>query len=263
DGDRQLMTIARIDASGVDYRAPGKIAVDDLRVVRPWALVDRDEHGELSLRAVLSVKSRTKATGPAASAPTEAALKPEVAVRHALMEDGGTTVVDDSVGPAARFQIRGTRLEVRDFTWPVKKPAQADVATPMPRGGRLEARGTFQVDPSRMDAQVKLVDVALAPAQPYLPVNARVTGNVDGDAQISMRFDPFTLSVRGGAALKQLAVGDANRQLLTAGHARADGVDVQWPGGVRIASIDIDKPWVLFEREASGRFPLVDLLTPR
>jgi uncharacterized protein DUF748 len=262
DGDRQLMTIARVDASGVDYRAPAKIAVDDVRVVRPWALIDRDEHGELSLRAALSVKPRANATRPATPAPTDPTLKPEVAVRHALMEDGGTNVVDDSVEPAARFQIRGTRLEVRDFTWPVKKPAEAEVATPMPRGGRLEARGTFQVDPSRMDAQVKLIDVALSPAQPYLPVDARVTGAVDGEAQISMRVDPFTLSVRGGAALKQLAVGDANRQLLTAGQARADGVDVQWPGGIRIASIDIDKPWVLFERETSGRFPLVDLLTP-
>src|SRR5262249_58440649 len=97
----------------------------------------------------------------------------------------------------------------------------------------------------------------------YLPVHARVTGSVDGEAQISMRFDPFTLSVRGGAALKQLAVGDANRQLLTAGQARADGVDVQWPRGGRIASLDIDKPWVLFARDASGRFALVDLLSAR
>jgi hypothetical protein len=40
-------------------------------------------------------------------------------------------------------------------------------------------------------------------------------------------------------------------------------VDVQWPGAVRVGSVTIDKPWVLFEREASGRFPLVDLLTPR
>jgi hypothetical protein len=263
DGDRQLMTVARIDATGLDYRAPAKLAIDDVRVIRPWALVDRDQGGELSLRAALSAAPRGTTPAAATSPPTDPALKPEVAVRHALMEDGGTNIVDDSVEPAARFQIRGTRLEVHNFTWPVKRPAEALVATPMPRGGRLEGRGTFQIDPSRMDARLTLTDVALSPAQPYLPVSARVTGNVDGEAQISIRFDPFTLSVRGGAAVKQLAVGDANRQLLTAGHARAEGVDVQWPGGVRVTSIDIDKPWILFERESSGRFPLVDLLTPR
>src|SRR5439155_610102 len=67
----------------------------------------------------------------------------------------------------------------------------------------------------------------------------------------------------GSAALNELGIGDANRQLLTADHARAEGVDVQWPGGVRVTRMEIAKPWVLFERETSGRFPLVDLLTPR
>jgi len=110
---------------------------------------------------------------------------------------------------------------------------------------------------------VRLMGVALAPAQPYLPVGARVTGNVDGEAQISARFDPFALSLRGSAAVNELGIGDANRQLLTADHARAEGVDVQWPGGVRVTRMEIAKPWVLFERETSGRFPLVDLLTPR
>src|SRR3989442_6258159 len=142
-------------------------------------------------------------------------------------------------------------------------PAEVALATPMPRGGRLQGRGTFQVDPSRMDVRVTLADVALSPAQPYLPIGARVSGSVDGEAQISARFEPFTLSVRGGAAVKEFAVGDPNRQLLTAGRARAEGVDVQWPGGVRVTRVEIEKPWVLFERETSGRFPLVDLLTPR
>src|SRR2546427_11153261 len=90
------------------------------------------------------------------------------------------TTLFRSVEPAARFQIRGTRLELRDFTWPVRVPAEVALATPMPRGGRLEGRGTFQVDPSRMDVAVTLIDVALAPAQPDLPVRARVSGSLDG-----------------------------------------------------------------------------------
>jgi hypothetical protein len=267
DGNRQLLTVARIDATGVDYRAPARISVDDLRVSQPWALVDRDERGQFSLRAALAgTRHATPAAGAAqdsASPPVEAAPSPEVVVRRVLFEDGGTNIVDDSVEPAARFQIRGTRLEVRNFTWPVKVPAEVVLATPTPRGGRVEGRGTFQVDPSRMDVRVTLAGVALSPAQPYLPIGARVTGSVDGEAQISARFDPFVLSIRGGAAVNELGVGDANRQLLTAGRARAEGVDVQWPGGVRVTRVEVEKPWVLFEREASGRFPLVDLLTPR
>ncbi len=262
DGDRQLLTVGRIDATGIDYRAPAQISVDDVRVVKPWALVDRDERGQLSLVAALTARPRVTAA-PEPPPAARRRLRPEVAVRHALFEDGGTNIVDDSVEPAARFQVRGTRLEMRNFTWPVKMPAEVALATPMPRGGRLEGRGTFQVDPSRMDVSVRLMGVALVPAQPYLPVGARVTGNVDGEAQISARFDPFALSLRGSAAVNELGIGDANRQLLTADHARAEGVDVQWPGGVRVTRMEIAKPWVLFERETSGRFPLVDLLTPR
>ena len=262
DRDRQLLTIARVDATGIDYRAPAKIAVDDVRVLKPWALIDRDDRGQLSLGAALTATARPSAA-PGPTAGLDPALRPEVLVRHALLEDGGTNIVEDSVEPAARFQVRGTRLEVRNVTWPVKMPAEATLATPMPRGGRLEAKGTFQLDPARMDARVSLVDVALSPAQPYLPVGARLGGAVDGEAQISARFEPFQLSLRGNAGVKQLTIGDANRHLLTAGRARAEGVDVQWPGGVRVTRVDIDKPWLLFEREATGRFPLVDLLTPR
>ena len=262
DGGRQLLTIARLDARGVDYRAPVKLAVDDVRIVKPWALIDRNDQGQLSLRAALTAP-RPAPVAERAPAPTDAALKPEVVIHRALFEDGGTNVVDDSVEPAARFQVRGTQLEVRNFSWPVRMPAEAMLATPMPRGGRLEGRGTFQVDPPRIDLRVTLSDVALSPAQPYLPMDARLSGNVDGEAQITARFEPFSLAIRGAAAVKELGIGDANRHLLTAGRTRAEGIDVQWPGAVRVTSVEIEKPWVLFEREASGRFPLVDLLTPR
>lgn len=261
DGDRQLLTIARVEATGVDYRSPATLALDELRIVKPWAIIDRDARGELSLRSALAIK-RPSATR-AGAATSEAALRPEVLVRHALFEDGGTNIVDDSVEPAARFQIRGTRLDVRDVTWPVRGAAQAALSTPMPRGGRLEARGTFEIDPARMDMHVTLADVALSAAQPYLPFGARVTGRVDGEAQISARFDPTRLAVRGSATVKELELGDADRQLLTAGRARAAGVEVDWPGAVRVTRLDIDEPWLLLEREASGRFPLIDLLTPR
>src|SRR3989442_373208 len=236
---------------------PGKVKLRiSGRGPRPWK------------RAAGSTESSTIFVPPSSNSAWRTAtsrrrLRPEVAVRHALFEDGGTNIVDDSVEPAARFQGRGPRPEMRNFTLPGKMPAEVALATPVPRGAGLEGGGTSQVDPSRMDVSVRLRGVALAPAQPYLPVGARVTGNVDGEAQISARFDPFALSLRGSAAVNELGIGDANRQLLTADHARAEGVDVQWPGGVRVTRMEIAKPWVLFERETSGRFPLVDLLTPR
>jgi hypothetical protein len=263
DGGKQLLTIGSVEIGGIDYRAPARAAIDSVHVVKPFALIERDDRGELSLRNALAARPRGPGPTHAASPDGGAALKPDILVKHVLVEDGSTNIVDAVVEPAARFQVRGSRLEARNLTYPVRMPAEVALATPMPRGGRLQGRGTFELEPARMDVRVTLSDVALSPAQPYLPVGARVTGKVDGDVRISGTFDPLALSVRGAAAAKEFAIADVNRELLTAQRASVEGVDVQWPGAVRVARVHIERPWMLFEREASGRFPLIELLRPR
>src|SRR5207247_1912315 len=159
-GPAQIELEATLPGGGpLTVAGNGELAQPGVRVGKPWALVDRDERGQLSLVAALTARPRVTAA-PEPPPAARRRLRPEVAVRHALFEDGGTNIVDDSVEPAARFQVRGTRLEMRNFTWPVKMPAEVALATPMPRGGRLEGRGTFQVDPSRMDVRVRLMGVA-------------------------------------------------------------------------------------------------------
>ena len=264
DLDQPLLAVERIGVAGLDFRWPLRVAVGELTVRRPWAKIARNERGELTLRAAFVARPQPGATAPPSrEAVATAPPNPEIVITRAIVEEGGTSVIDDSVEPAARFEIRGSRLEARNITYPVKMPAEVTLATPMPGGGRLEGRGTFQVDPGRVDLRATLSSVALAPAQPYLPVDARLSGTLDGDARITASFDPLTLSVRGNAALGNLAIGDERRSLLTAGRARVQGVNVQWPGRVRVESIDVEKPWLLLERESSGRLPLVGLLTPK
>jgi uncharacterized protein involved in outer membrane biogenesis len=260
DRDRQLLTVTRFDATGIDYRSPARLVVDRVVVQKPWAAIDRDERGELSLKAALEALTRG---GGATGAPPAPTLQPDVVVREAVIEDGGLSIVDDTIEPAARFTIRGMRVELRNASWPMRTTAEAVLATPMPRGGRLQARGTLQMNPTRMEATATLQDVALSPAQPYLPFRARVSGAINGEAQVSATFDPFSVRVRSNASLKDLAVGDSNRDLLTTGRAAAEGVDAQWPGRVRVERIALEKPWLLLEREESGVFPLIELLRPR
>jgi uncharacterized protein involved in outer membrane biogenesis len=263
DLDQPLLAVERIGVTGLDFGWPLRLSIEQLSVRRPWAKVDRNARGELTLRAAFLARQRP---GPPA-APTEGRAaptpKPEIVIKRAIVEDGGTSIIDDSVEPAARFEIRGTRVEARNVTYPVKIPAEVTLATPTPGGGRLEGRGTFQVDPGRVDLRATLAGVALAPAQPYLPVGARLSGTLDGDARIAATFDPLALTVRGNANLGNLALGDEHRSLLTAERVRSQGVSVEWPGRVRVDTVDVEKPWLLLERDAAGRFPLVALLTPR
>jgi hypothetical protein len=264
DLDRPLLAVEKTEATGVDFAWPLRLVVDQVTVRRPWAKIDRNERGELTLRAALVAQPRSGERPPAASEATRPpASRPEITIRRATIEEAGASIIDDSVEPAARFEIRGTRVDARNITYPVKIPAEVALATPMPGGGRLEGRGTFQMDPVRLQMSATLTGVALAPGQAYAPFDARVSGTVDGDARIIATFDPLALNVRGNAIVADLAVGDEHRSLLTAGRTRVSGFTLEWPGRLRVDRVDIDQPWLLFERETSGRFPLVALLTPR
>jgi hypothetical protein len=262
DLDTPLLAVERVAVDGLDFRWPLRLSVEQLAVRRPWAKIARNERGELTLRAAFLARPRPGAA-PAPERAPSTPPRPEILVKRAIVEEGATSVIDDSVEPAARFEIRGTRVEARNITYPVTIPAEVTLATPTPGGGRLEARGTFQLDPGRVDLRATFAGVALAPAQPYLPVDARLSGTLDGEARVTAAFDPLALTVRGNATLGDLALGDEHRSLLTARRARARGVNVEWPGRVRVESVEVDTSWLLLERDAWGRFPLVRLLTPR
>ncbi len=262
DRDLPLLAVERVAMAGVDFRWPMRLEVEQLSVTRPWAKIARNERGELTLRAAFLARPGL-GIGGAGAAPSAPAAAPEILIKRALFEEGATSIIDDSVEPAARFEVRGTRLEARNIAFPVKIPAEVTIATPMPGGGRLQGRGTFQLDPGRFDVRATLAGIALAPAQPYLPFDARISGVIDGDVRVSGTVEPLAVSVRGNASVGDLAVGDDLRSLVTAARARAQGVNVEWPGRVRVDSVEVDKPWLLLERDAKGRFPLARLLTPR
>ena len=95
-----------------------------VRAIRHWSLVC----------GVL--EERRSAT---ATAGRRLALQPTLLGR-ALFEDGGTNVVDDSVEPTARFQIRGTRLEVE-----------------LPDGTALLIDESYNANPASMAASLALL----------------------------------------------------------------------------------------------------------
>jgi uncharacterized protein involved in outer membrane biogenesis len=264
DGTRPLLTVARVDAAGIDLRWPASLAIDRLRVNTPWALVERNPMGELSLRALFARRPDSPATvvsGPVAAGPVPGL---ELSVREALFDNGGVNIVDDAVEPAARFELRGSRLEVRNLSWPARGAAAVQMSTPMPGSGTLKARGTLSIEPTRLQLDAELDQVDLAPGRPYLPFEARLNGKVSGRAKISGTFaDTITLVVDGDAAVDRLALGDADRRLATAQRAELTGLRYQYPTSVRIRQVALNKPWVLIERNSDGSIAVASLLTRR
>lgn len=264
EGTRPLLTVRRVDADGVDLQWPASLAIDRLRVRSPWAQIERDPRGQLSLRAAFT--RRADRPAPVRSEPIAAGPVPglEVSVRDALFEDGGANIVDDAVEPAARLEVRGSRLELRNLTWPARGPAQVTLTTPMPGAGTLKARGTFSVEPTRLQLDAELDQVDLAPGRPYLPFDGRLTGRLSGRVRITGSFeDTMSLVVDGDGAVERLALADADRRVATAQRAEVTGLRYRYPTSVRIRQLAVHKPWALVERNPDGSLQLVAMLAGR
>ena len=173
--------------------------------------------------------------------------------------------MDDAVEPAARFEVKGSRIALRDLSWPARGVAAVELSTPMPgREGTLKARGTFSIEPTRLVLDVDLDQVDLAPARPYLPIDARLSGRLSGRAKLRGAFgDTITLAIDGDATADRLALGDDNRRLATVRLAEIKGLRYRYPTSLRVKTLALDKPWLLLERDSSGRLELVTLVTTR
>jgi hypothetical protein len=263
EGTRPLLTIGRVEASGIDLRWPTRLSIARLHAHTPWAQIDRTPEGELSLRAIFRRRPDAPASSAVGGEGAAATLTGGLAlsVGDMLFEQGGTSIVDDAVEPAARFEVRGTRLALRNLTWPAQTPAQVQLSTPMPGTGVLKAQGTFSIEPTRLRLDVELDQVDLAPARSYLPIDARLSGRVTGRARVDGTFDDtIRLVVEGDTTVERLALGDADRRLATARHATLAGVRYRYPGDVRVREVTLRRPWALVEREADGQLAIVTLL---
>jgi hypothetical protein len=188
-----------------------------------------------------------------------------VTVRDALFDNGGLSIVDDAVEPAARFELKGSRLALRDLTWPARGVAAVELSTPMPgREGTLKARGTFSIEPTRLALDVTLDRVDLAPGRPYLPLDVRLSGRLSGRARVNASFgDTMRIVIDGDAAAERLALGDDNRRLATVRRVELAGMRYRYPTGLRVTQLTLERPWLLLERDSSGRFELATLLAAR
>ena len=266
DRDRPLITVERVEVAGVDAQWPTKLAIDRLRVTEPWARIERDPQGTLSLRALFARRpDRPISSGEASSSSAPGPIPGlQLSVREATFANGGSSIVDTSVEPAARFEVRGTNLTLRNLTWPGSSPAAVDLSTPMPSGGTLKARGTLSIQPTRVALEAELDQVDLGPARPYVPFEARVRGKVSGRVKINGTFgETIALVVDGDATAERLTLGDDERRLATVQRAEMAGFRYQYPTSIRIRQITLRKPWLLFERNSDGSFELASLFVSR
>jgi hypothetical protein len=269
DGARPVITVEAIEVGGIDAAWPERVALDRVRVRRSWALLERDRSGDFPLQGLFLRPSRSAA--PPASAPAAPPLPgaapsappPSVAltVREFVLEDQGATIVDAVVTPPARLEVAGARLRIQDLVWPAGS-MKAELAAPMPGGGRLNAAGSIALTPLTIDARVGLDAVSIEPAQPYLPIEGKVVGQVTGDVTVKVGLAPVSIRVTGQTQLQRFRLNDGERPVVTVGRVDVAGIDVDWPRRIALERVLLRRPRLLVERDALGQIRLWKVAVP-
>jgi len=264
DGDRQILTVGRLELAKLDYTWPATATIERVHMQKSWVLLERRADGSLPIAGILTPRRAPPAPAVAADpgSARPAPLDVKLAVREVRFEDGGATVVDAAVSPTARLEVAGVRLTARDFAWPPQVPMPVQMEAPTPGSGRLTARGSIDLSAHHLDLQVTPTAVDLAPMQPYLPVRGRVAGKASGDLQVRATLEPFTLTARGTASVADMALADDARPLVTAARLETTGIEFTWPASLIVDRVRLQKPWAQIERAADDSFPLAALLAP-
>ena len=178
-----------------------------------------------------------------------------------LVSNGTLSVRDPTVKGGPAFKQSTVRANVTDLTWPATTPGVIDVEASIPGGGTLTVAGTVRPPPAATQLSVRLASVNLAPWAQFFPLNATVTGLASADLRIDEPFGAgIPTRVQGSAALSRLAVADARQPVLGAERIEASGLELHWPERLVVQRLVVTGPRALVERDASGHFPLQNLV---
>jgi hypothetical protein len=262
DGARPLVTAAGLQSTGIEFAWPASLTIDRVQLQKPWAEVERAADGSFPLSALLAppagAVSRESRPGPPTGSPPALDLR----VRRAALTGGTFVLVDSTVRPVARAEIRDARLGARNFTWPPREAMDVRLRANTGTGGSVDARGPVRLDTQAVDLQISAKQVDLATAQTFLPSRGTLAGKVDADLRLKGTLTPLSVAATGRLAVDDTIFGDGQRMLAYIKRVDVTGLDADWPRRATVQRMAIDKPWALVEREADGTLPLLDLLFP-
>src|SRR5438445_152455 len=165
-------------------------------------------------KAAPAAKARSTGNAP----PTNAAPpeKPwSVAIDKLELADPRAGITDRGTTPAVELGLADLKASVRDVRTDGKKPWPFDASFRVVQGGRFTARGRVAHDGRTADAMLKLTQLALTPAQPYVARSADVglrSGEVSSTGKLTYRAGAESPSVTytGSADVERLVVMEAD-----------------------------------------------------
>jgi hypothetical protein len=189
-------------------------SVGIIAVKEGYLRATRDARGHIDIVDVLNsasspAKPKQKAKVPAATAPE----KNDWHYRVEKLELSGFNAAfrDQTVKPAAELGLQDIALSLAGISedWKIAVPLQASFKTPS--GGSFAAEGSVVPALPSADIHLKLTELSLTPAQPYLAAVAKLKllkGNLSTEGRAS--YNAQGASYKGNFALNDLRLNEAD-----------------------------------------------------
>lgn len=164
-----VLTLDRIAVSDVDVDLAQRAAsVATLALNGGGISARRNAEGTIDLLGLIERLKAQPAVAPAPAAPTAAAAPWRFKVGQATLAGFAVALRDDAVTPAAELGLDNIAIAVDGVSDNLKTPLPLKASIDVRTGGRLELAGTLTPADAAADLKLKLSNLALKAAQPYI-----------------------------------------------------------------------------------------------
>ncbi len=165
---------AQLDLSG--QPALRSLALDALQVQQLDVALTRGPHGEwLGLPASPSGAEPTRAPLDTSKAGQASGPSPQITLKTLQCQACAVRFQDQSVSPAARFELRQTELQLADLGNDLRRPITLALDTLAQGKGRVQIKGTVTPQPLAVDTALTVAGLDLRAIQPYIDPMVNIT----------------------------------------------------------------------------------------
>jgi hypothetical protein len=194
-----------------------------------------------------------------------------VAVKDLVARDGGialgrlevdtdTSIVDESISPARRYDVSDIHLVVDNAVYPAGPPAQLQLSMGLPEGAALDVRGTASPAPLAANLAVTLADVDLTLANPYIPPAAPLLverGRLGATLAVDVTAGPAVRVNGEVVAGYSLILRDRTQPLVIHPRVVAKIMDLTWQAGAgALRRLTVDGPATIIDPSLSPPRPV-------
>jgi len=168
DGDRAVVTVGRVETTGIDVDWPTRISIRSVQFRRPRLLIERDAAGEIRLRRLITPRWASASAPASSTRPSTPAAGPPIEIGTLTLEKAVARFVDYTTTPPYAEELEDVNAT---FTPLTTKPGQRTrfAATGVIAGGsfKLEGEEAYGERPA-LDLKLEIRNFIVPRANPYL-----------------------------------------------------------------------------------------------